>query len=133
MSFGRFGPIFGFLPEIGQLEPIEVIAALKRGDAFPGRVGDDTAIFREAASQGATIVTVEFSYPAASVDAIQKQITDESKAPLRQYSFPKGKGDDNCVTWLIRLGLQLPDETGQMIDLVTELEPLRDAEPIEVD
>jgi hypothetical protein len=80
---------------------------LKRGDAFPGIVRDDTSVFSTAARQGIKVLTFDVVLPDPAFLVFQGLLAQEKKQSRYSYGFPDGDGDCNCTTWLERLALPL--------------------------
>ena len=56
--------IYGFNPDGSGVAVWQMMDRLKNGEAFPGVVGDDTAVFRAAQSRGLSVLSFDvFSYP----------------------------------------------------------------------
>jgi len=143
--------IIGFTPDIPRgMTTAEGIAALIRHEAFPGVLGDDSAIFLEAAALARdrgwdTEVTVAVSL----VDTPEKMKTVHEVARLSGmkpgehgygYSFPLephqippsgeafGASNGfpascvrNCGTFPTKVGVKIPEPTGQVKAFIPEL------------
>jgi hypothetical protein len=99
--------ICGFNPEGGSLPVWQVMDNLKNGDAFPGVVRDDMAVFAAAQQHGLTVQSLEIILPDPRFQDFQRRLDGERKKSQYSYGFPNGDGDCNCITWLERLGLPL--------------------------
>lgn len=104
--------IHGFNPDPGPLPLWRVMDGLRSGDAFPGVVRDDTAVFAAAARQGSPIRSFAVVVPEPVFLRFETELDAERRNSQYSYGFPDGDGDCNCVTWLERLGLPLL--TGRM-------------------
>jgi hypothetical protein len=104
--------ISAFNPDAGNLPVWQVMDRLKRGEAFPGIVRDDTAVFAAAVRNGLAIQTFDVLVPDATFRHFEAVLMDERRRSRFTYGFPDGNGDCNCTTWLERLGLPLL--TGRM-------------------
>jgi hypothetical protein len=80
---------------------------LQRGEALPGLVRDDTAVFAAAARHGLAIRSFDVLVPEASFQHFQAVLGEERKQSRFSYGFPDGNGDCNGTTWLERIGLPL--------------------------
>jgi hypothetical protein len=114
--------IWGFLPDPRNLDGTptpgwQLLRRLEAGDRIPGKVGDDTAVFRAAKEHGLEIIQFDLILPEATFRKFQRTLDEEQKASQYYYSFPNKDGDCNCITWLERIGLPLL--TGMMHELVT--------------
>jgi hypothetical protein len=132
VSFTRRGPIYGFLPDTGETPPLEVVRSLKNGGVYPGKVSDDTHLFEAAAAASIQVVTVEYSYDIQTAVGIENVVLNELASTSLTYSFPGHQGDCNCVTWLARMGLRMPETTGRMTLLVQALLAEKATEPVVV-
>jgi hypothetical protein len=108
--------IYGYHPDAGAVPVWQLIDKLKNGDAFPGVVRDDTALFPAARKFGLTIVSFEVVFPEPQFQAFLGRLDAERRNSHYSYGFPNGDGDCNCTTWLERLGLPLL--TGRMDEFV---------------
>lgn len=113
VSFESQSPIFGFNPN--PTDPMHVVLdKLKAGDGYPGHVTDDTSTFEAAKSRGLSVVTIEYVYPESKYNEIKARFDAERSASSYDYSFPGGSGDCNCATFPARLGIPIPEATGNM-------------------
>jgi hypothetical protein len=85
---------------------------LRSGDAFPGIVRDDTAVFLIAQQNGLNVLRFEIALSPPSFQIFQRKLAAESRHSKYSYGFPDGDGECNCTTWIERLGLPLL--TGRM-------------------
>jgi hypothetical protein len=108
--------IYGFNPDGGSLPVWQVMDRLKNGDAFPGTVSDDTAVFAAARTRGLTVRSFEVILPDLRFREFEGRLDGERKGSQYSYGFPNGDGDCNCITWLERLGLPLL--TGRMNEFI---------------
>jgi hypothetical protein len=106
------GVIYGFNPNGGP-DPIwQVIQRLRSGDAYPGIVRDDTAVFTAAEQHGLIVLKFDVALSLPSFRTVRRRLTAQSNSSKYSYGFPDGDGDCNCTTWIERLGLPLL--TGRM-------------------
>jgi hypothetical protein len=108
--------VYAFNPEPGNLLVWQVMDRLQRGEAFPGVVHDDTAVFAAAVRHGLAIQSFDVLVPDAGFRHFQAVLAAEQKQSRFTYGFPDGNGDCNCTTWLERLGLPLL--TGRMSEFI---------------
>ncbi len=107
--------IWGFNPNRGT-DPIwQLMNRLRNGDAYPGIVRDDTAVFTAAQQRALTVLRFDVALSPPSFRTIRRKLNAERKGSRYTYGFPDGDGDCNCTTWLERLGL--PVLTGRMDEL----------------
>ena len=104
--------VYAFNPDAGNLLVWQVMDRLKRGEAFPGIVRDDTAVFASAAQHGLAIQSFDVLVSDPSFQRFQAILGDEQQQSRFTYGFPDSNGDCNCTTWLERIGLPLL--TGRM-------------------
>jgi len=104
--------VYAFNPDVGNLPVWQFMNHLKRGEALPGIVRDDTAVFAAAAKGGLAIHSFEVLIPDARFQDFQAVLSAEQQQSRFTYGFPDGNGDCNCTTWLERIGLPLL--TGRM-------------------
>lgn len=115
VSFEAQSPIYGFNPNPPPTEAIhEVLDKLKGKKAYPGHVTDDTAVFDDAKRRGLSVVTIEYVYPESEYDEIKGQFDAEKSSCSYDYSFPGGAGGCNCATFPARIGVPVPEPTGNM-------------------
>jgi hypothetical protein len=99
--------IHGFNPD-GDGVPIwQLMDRLKNGDALPGVVRDDSAVFSAARKHGLTVRSFDVILTDPRFQEFQGRLDGERKSSQYSYGFPNGNGDCNCITWLERLGLPL--------------------------
>lgn len=108
--------IFGFNPVAGGLSVWQMLDALKNGDAVPGAVHDDTAVFATARNHPLPVLSFEVVLPDPRFKDFESRLDSEKRQSNYTYGFPNGNGDCNCTTWLERLGLPLL--TGRMDELI---------------
>ena len=108
--------IYGFNPESANTTVWQLLDGLKNGDAFPGVVRDDTAMFAAAQNHGLTILSFDILLPEPQFHKFEVQLDSERRYSQYLYGFSNGDGDCNCITWLERLGLPLL--TGRMDEFV---------------
>lgn len=104
--------IYGFNPDGGRVPVWQWMDHLKNGDAIPGIVRDDTAVFSLAGKHGRTVQSFEVILPDPRFQDFVRRLDGERKNSQYSYGYPNGDGDCNCTTWLERLGLPLL--TGRM-------------------
>ena len=113
VSFESQSPIYGFNPD--PRDPMHVVLdKLKAGDGYPGHVTDDTSTFDAAKGRGLPVKTIEYVYPESRYDEIKALFEGEKSGSKYNYSFPGGAGDCNCATFPARLGIPIPEGTGNM-------------------
>lgn len=129
--------IFGFHPTEEASRAVgddqAVIEWLKEHNTLPGALQDDTAVFRRAdtlAHQGArttvwqmTLTVDEDDYARIRQQALQWY----NDGTTFTYAFPTQGEDtpidrDNCATFPRRLGLPLPEPSGQLVRYMAALE-----------
>lgn len=104
--------IWGFNPDKGT-DPIwRLMNRLQSGDAYPGIVRDDTAVFTAAQGHGLMVLRFDVALSPRSFQTFRQKLTAEQRHSKYTYGFPDGDGDCNCTTWMERLGLPLL--TGRM-------------------
>ncbi len=108
--------IYGFNPDGGRVPVWQLMDRLKNGEAFPGVVRDDTAVFSAARKHGRTVRAFEVILPDPRFQDFEGRLDGERKNSQYSYDFPNGDGDCNCTTWLERLGLPLL--TGRMDEFI---------------
>jgi hypothetical protein len=104
--------VYGFHPDEAGLAGWQLLGRLKSGQAVPGVVRDDTAVFAAIRARGFPIRTFDVVLPDPQLRSFQTALDGERQASQYSYGFPDGDGDCNCVTWMERLGLPLL--TGRM-------------------
>ena len=116
VSFEAQSPIYGFNPKVGAGQSVvDVVEQLKaRAVPYPGTVTDDSAVFGEARQRGLKVVTIEYIYPESRYLEIKAKCDAERGSSQYRYSFPGGGGDCNCATFPARIGLPVPEATGNM-------------------
>jgi hypothetical protein len=108
--------IYAFSPDAGPAPVWQLLDGLKNGDAFPGVVRDDTAVFAAARKHGLTVLSFAVILPDLRFQEFQGRLDGERRSSQYSYGFPNGDGDCNCITWLERLGLPLL--TGRMDEFI---------------
>ncbi|MBI2824064.1 MAG: hypothetical protein HYX69_05145 [Planctomycetia bacterium] len=108
--------IFGFNPDGTGIAVWRLMDGLKNGDAFPGVVRDDTAVFFAARNRNLPIASFRVVLPDPQFRLFAASLDSEQHKSQYSYGFPNGDGDCNCTTWLERLGLPLL--TGRMDEFV---------------
>ena len=99
--------VLGFNPGRGSLPLWRLMDGLRNGDAFPGTVRDDSAVFSAARKRGLFVRSFEVILPEPRLLELLRRLDEERNNSQYSYGFPNGNGDCNCVTWLERLGLPL--------------------------
>jgi len=140
-SFDGGKTIFGFGPTVPEnVDSREIIFRLVHGETFPGRVTDDTPVFRSVAENP--------FHPASMASARQivykqdiflshkhfRAIKDEHDArsldqamPVVRYGFPfPNTVAFNCATYPASLGIQLPHPRGTLSTYVSKLAEMGD-------
>ncbi|MCE9534746.1 MAG: hypothetical protein K8T89_27025 [Planctomycetes bacterium] len=108
--------IYGFNPDNQGVAVWQSMDRLKKGEAFPGVVCDDTSVFLTAQSLGIMVLSFEIVLPDPQFQTFLGNLDTERKTSQYSYGFPYGDGECNCITWLERLGLPLL--TGRMNEFV---------------
>ena len=80
---------------------------LRSGDAYPGLVRDDTAVFTAAQGHGLTVLRFDVALSPPSFQTFRRKLSAERRQGRLTYGFPDGDGDCNCTTWMERMGLPL--------------------------
>lgn len=109
--------IFSFNPDPGVFPLWQCLERLKNGEAFPGVVRDDSAVFSASAKHGLKHHSFEVILPDPRFQDFVWILDGERKNSHYTYGFPNGDGDCNCITWLERLGLPLL--TGRMDEFLS--------------
>jgi hypothetical protein len=99
--------IYAFNPDATGVPLWDLMERLKNGDALPGIVTDDTAVFSAAASHGLLVMSFKIIMPDPHFQDFRDRLDAERSASKYTYGYPNGDGDCNCTTWLERLGLPL--------------------------
>jgi hypothetical protein len=123
--------IFGFHPTVEAVKSIgddeAVIDWLKRLNPMPGTIHDDTDIFRRAdelARQDTRTKVWQMSISVSDEEFERIQhltLLWYTEKKVFVYSFPPEElhpDRDNCATFPRRLGLPLPEETGQLVSYI---------------
>jgi hypothetical protein len=116
VSVDNGNTVDGFNPDGGKHPLWQLLDKLKNGDAFPGVVRDDTAVFNAARKRNLIVLSFDMIFPAPGFQLFQSRLDDERRQSQYSYGFPGGDGDCNCITWLERLGLPLL--TGRMDEFI---------------
>ncbi|MDX1993676.1 MAG: hypothetical protein SF029_14910 [bacterium] len=129
--------IFGFHPTEAASRAVgddtAVIEWLKEHHTLAGALQDDSAIFRRAdtlAQQGARTTVWQIVIPVEDEDytRIRQQVLQwYNDGTTFTYAFPRQGEDppadrDNCATFPRRLGLPLPEPSGQLVKYMAALE-----------
>lgn len=109
--------INGFNPETGSAPVWQWRDRLKNGEAFPGTVREDTAVFAEASKHGLMVQSFDVILPEPLFQDFVGRLDGERRKSQYTYGFPNGDGDCNCITWLERLALPLL--TGRMNEFLS--------------
>ena len=99
--------IYGFNPDRGGLSAWTMFDRLRRGNAFPGVVRDDTAVFTAARNHPLPVFSFDIVLPDPRFQLFKQTLDGDRPTSQYSYGFPNGDGDCNCTTWLERLGLPL--------------------------
>jgi len=126
--------VFGFHPTVEAAQAIgdesAIIDWLKKLNPIPGTIHDDTDLFRRAdelTEMGARTQVWEMPIEVTDDDFERKRdltLLWYTQQKVFLYSFPSEEliaDRDNCATFPRRLGLRLPEETGQLIAYVPKL------------
>jgi hypothetical protein len=108
--------ISGFHPDAGGLPAWQVVLGLRNGEAFPGIVTDDTAIFAAASQHGLVVEAFDVLLPEPEFQLFVAALGHEKQNSQYSYGFPNSDGDCNCITWIERL--TLPLLTGRMDEFI---------------
>jgi hypothetical protein len=119
ISFEAKSPIYGFNPKISEGPVYAAIDALKNKKGYPGEVTDDTDAFNQTSQP---VYTIEYVMPKSQYDEIKAEFDKERAKSEFDYSFPNGGGDCNCATWPARIGIPLPEGTGQMKEYIKAMQ-----------
>lgn len=133
---GEKNRVFGFSPTTEASQAVgddtAVIEWLKEHNTLPGALQDDTAIFIRAdtlAQQGARtqvwqmVITLEDE----AFERIRQQVLQwYNEGTTFTYVFPRQGEEpladrDNCATFPLRLGLPLPEPSGQLVKYMSAL------------
>ena len=97
--------IFGFNPDGSGMPIWQLMDGLKKGDAFPGIVRDDSQVFAAARQRPLPVVSFDIILPDPQFQKFKQTLDAERRTSNYSYGLPDGDGDCNCTTWLERLGL----------------------------
>jgi hypothetical protein len=130
-SFDCGATVYGFSPHAPEETPRAVIDRLKRGDTFPGIVGDDRAVFARAADAAARGLIGSPVYlwvqplDASALSHIHARFLAEPLGrafTTKRYGWLVAReGVYNCATWPGSRRVTLPEETGQLADFIAAL------------
>ena len=141
ISLNGGSKIFGFTPHVPEGVALgDFMARLKGNEAFPGVVGDDTAVFRIAASKHANEkwnteveVVSELVQSEKKLEVVDKVMKWSGMKPGehgKSYAFPlpkdkaqggnhfvdqkgvSGSDQANCATFPAMVGVEIPDSSG---------------------
>ncbi len=136
---GQTSLILGFHPTAEASAAFDneeaAIEWLKEGNSLPGAVQEDSAIFERAyvlAEQGARTMVwqVAVELDESEFERVLSQIFQwYTEKTTFTYAFPSRgviplTDQDNCATFPRRLGLPLPEETGQLVRYMAALEAI---------
>jgi len=107
VSLDDDGAIYGFNADGGRDPLWRLMYNLRNGDAYPGIVLDDTAVFADAGRKRLVLLRFDITLPDPRFQAFRRKLIAERKQSQYSYGFPNGNGDCNCTTWLERLALPL--------------------------
>lgn len=99
--------IYGFNPDGVGIAVWQMMDRLRNGEALPGVVREDTAVFSTAQNRGLPLMSFEIILPEPQFQQFHSTLDAERRNSQYSYGFPNGDGDCNCTTWLERLGLPL--------------------------
>jgi hypothetical protein len=99
--------VSGFNPTPGLLPMWRLMDGLRNGDAFPGVVLNDVAVFSTARQRGLMVSSFGIVLPEPGFLDFLARLDAERRGSQYSYGFPNGNGDCNCLTWLERIGLPL--------------------------
>ena len=140
VSFAGDAAIYALTPKPPPDMPVaEVKRRLKAGEIFPGQVLNDKLVFdegaRRAAQQGwntaplrAIILLNPADGPKMHAQIAGQVGMEPGATEIGNYGFPPKDGarpsrdTNNCATYPRRLGLPIPEETGNLRDYIPELE-----------
>jgi hypothetical protein len=114
ISFEAESPIYGFNPDGGSEPIFTVLDKLKGKKSYPGHVTDDSKVFGDAKSRGLSVLKIEYIYPESRYNEIKKNFDAEKSSCTWHYSFPGGSGGCNCATFPQRIGIKVPEGSGNM-------------------
>lgn len=134
-SFNGGETIYGFGPEVGdEISAYDAVKSLMNKERYPGKIDNDTEVFRWVANNpavgrdGNPQVVIEQKTPflRAQFERMKKEHENmRADGPLEDvlYGFP-GPNEDtfNCATFPSRLGIPIPEETGNMRTYMPPLE-----------
>ena len=126
VSFDGGDTIYGFRPTDAALEQIgdnlEFLRSLRDRMGFRGGIYNDTGVFQRANELGQEVWRIPYVMSEEEFNNIfqefQTQLSDGPNPGW--YSFPPKNGDpmplgcNNCATWPKTLGLDIPEDTGNL-------------------
>lgn len=107
LSVDDLTTILGFHPDDRGVPGWQLLDRLKKGEAFPGTVRDDTGVVFLARDRGLKLHYFDVILPQPQFQAFVSRLDGERQKSQYSYGFPNGDGDCNCITWIERLGLPL--------------------------
>lgn len=132
--------IWGYGPHIeGKGSAYDAVASLRRGDMYPGKVTNDTDVFIDVARNpgrgrdGVPQVVYEQKIPMTRQEYDAVVAAHDARPPNVPmddllYGFPKADNPNpcafNCATYPSKLGIPIPEETGNMRSYVPALKDL---------
>lgn len=129
--------IWGYGPHIEGKSAGEAVASLRKGDLYPGKVTDDTPLFKDVAANpgigrdGKPQVIWEQKIPMSRQEydaVVAAHNARPPNVPMDDllYGFPKPGNPNpcafNCATYPSKLGIPIPEKTGNMRDYVPALQ-----------
>ncbi len=141
------GPIYGFGPNVSDEIPHhKIIESLKQGERYPGQITNDTDVFRAVATNPAVgrdgnpqvVIEQKIPFLRPQFERIKKEhnrLLAAGPSTEVLYGFPsrKSAGEGisassdgkepvfNCATFPKRLGIPIPEKTGNMRKYMTPL------------
>ena len=126
-SFNGGETIYGFGPKVGdEMSAPDAVKSLMKGASYPGAISDDTGVFRSVANNSAVdrsgdpqvVIEQRIAFLRAQFDRIRKEhdrIRADSPSEDVLYSFPgRNECAFNCATFPSKLGIPIPEKTGNM-------------------
>ena len=134
-SFDAGATIYGFGPKVpGGMSAYEAVQSLKNGTSYPGMITNDTAVFESVTRNpamgrgGVPQVVIEQKIPVsqAQLNAMMKAhegIGVGNPMDTVLYGFPgQNACTFNCATFPSRLGIPIPEASGNMRTYMPSLE-----------